>query len=73
MSDVRDIRIARLEQALRSVMKNWDEFGPYHGFGEIIDMAERALTDDASIGEPLEDDCPPPAPAARDIGGDEKL
>lgn len=28
---------------LRSVIKHWNEFGPEHGFDEVIDRAERAL------------------------------
>jgi hypothetical protein len=30
--------------ALKAVIAHWDEFGPEHGFGEVIDRARSVLT-----------------------------
>lgn len=33
----------RLESALRAIVAHWDEFGPEHGFDEVMDRARGAV------------------------------
>jgi hypothetical protein len=33
-----------MRQALKAIINHWDEFGPEHGFAEVIDRARDALT-----------------------------
>lgn len=34
---------AKIEAALKTIIRHWDEFGPEHGFEETVDIARRVL------------------------------